>query len=268
MPTERDLFIDWMESSYPGLGAFVDAMWGDAWADTEHYLHWVNIGKPSGTGGTLTPEQMYEQEMARSESQAAGFDFPDTYSPEAARQRSERLTASINQIDERMEQITGIAAGHIANMISGGQNQDIWNSLTPSTQQMIIDLYRERELIASEMIALKGVAGVGELEALGLEGWMARQPQIAKPYIPTPEWLSPYLQGLGAGEPLTQVGFTTPSAQAWGRMPWHRREMFGGYAEYAGTGRIKTMRDLEEAIAAGIPRRRELTPRWKPAFQR
>ena len=82
-----------------------------------------------------------------------------------------------------------------------------------------------------------------------------------------PEWLSKFVPGQTAGQPISKGRTTTPSGQQWTQTPWSQREGLRGYTEWAG---YRPFQDILEQMAMMAPR----TPtgagrtQWKPATQR
>ena len=84
---------------------------------------------------------------------------------------------------------------------------------------------------------------------------------------PTPSWLPEYAPGETAGG-IKGEGIKTPSAQAYGKMPWGQREMLGGYAEFANKpGSPQNIQEIGERVGGTLPTERTKQARWQPTRQ-
>lgn len=100
----------------------------------------------------------------------------------------------------------------------------------------------------------------------GANAWLPNLKTGGPATPPTPNWLPEYAPGQVAGKPITQGNTILPSGQLWNKTPSTKREMLGGYLDYA-QGRYPTLTDLTEAIAANLPNKVS-TSQWRPAIQR
>ena len=93
------------------------------------------------------------------------------------------------------------------------------------------------------------------------QNWTANAP-------PTPSWLPKYVPGLVSGQTITPQNPALASGQLWGKTPYTKREMLGGYIDYAGTAsHYPTQTDYEESVAANIPVKTAQAA-WRPIQKR
>lgn len=123
-------------------------------------------------------------------------------------------------------------------------------------QERLTELYQEYGSAIQEQQAL-----AQEAEKTGeFPGQQARTP-------PAPEWLSKFVPGQVAGQPITKVPTTTPSGQQWARTPWSQREGLRGFTEFAG---FRPFEDIMGSMFAMMPQepRGVRAKQWLPQRQR
>lgn len=280
--TEQEQFADWMESQFPGLGAFFNDFFGDTWQQSEHYLFWVAQGKPTGTGETLTPEQQLQRDIETER----GFTFGEQpggtggldqeiidsyYGPMSVEERevlAQQYKSRAIEFEEQIAQIAGQPPGTHPSMITN--NPEIWNSLTPEEQAQILELAQKSSFLLNRAIGISSLSAGEELAGLSPEEVARRYPTPKMPTIPTPNWLPQLVPGLTAGSPLELSRAKLPSAQIWNRLSDTQKQMFGGFVEAtggAGLGGPQTYADVVSGIQRRLPRQRTKAARWQPALQ-
>lgn len=190
----------------------------------------------------ITPDVQaeYEALLAASMEQAGGFDFPGgvNYSGAAANQRAEMLTGQMSILDETIAQIAGVDIS-----IMGGvdpsdptniiNNPEIWGALAPEQQSEIMNLYQQRERIAQEMVALRGVSGVANLEQLGAGGYADVYGQRGSALPNLPAWAQGLVVGGQVGQPI-QPGVTRlASGQTMSRLTPSQLQGLGGFIDWS-----------------------------------
>jgi len=141
-----------------------------------------------------------------------------------------------------------------------------------------IDIQREQLGLSREQLGWQREAEAARLaleEKQHLAGLKARPGAWIEAYQfeheaapPAPSWLPEYAPGTAAGAPITREGVKTPSAQAYGKMPWGQREMLGGFAEFANVpGAPQNITEIGERVGGMLPQERTRQARWQPAYQ-
>ena len=110
----------------------------------------------------------------------------------------------------------------------------------------------------------KSLAERQAMAALGSQ-LLGNPPEPPRPSTPAmPAWLSQLTEIKGTHVPTTRREIPTPSAQAWTRLPWSKREQFAGLTEFAGT---ESYQDVLDRIAQMLPQPKA-GAQWMPARQR
>jgi len=103
------------------------------------------------------------------------------------------------------------------------------------------------------------------LEWVGAET-IGGSPDAPRPTsLDAPAWLINFVPGLTAGQPITKQALPTPSGQLWMKTPESQRQMYAGYADWAGGTPFE---DLMSRAAMMAPKPTTLPSRWTPSRQR